>query len=171
MKREMKSSIFKGIIFLTLIVILSGCTLFQKKSTIPTIEQVYSSILLDDAYRLNKYLIDGFPLNYENSDGKNLLVIALENNSLNSRDILLNKDIDKNKRDNFGKTPIFYVRSFDALKKLCEDKAELNVLNNQGEPLFIYFLKNKPISYSEYIITQNIDFQLKDKNGWSAMFW
>ena len=51
------------------------------------------------------------------------------------------------------------------------DKAELNVLNNQGEPLFIYFLKNKPISYSEYIITQNIDFQLKDKNGWSAMFW
>ena len=106
MKREMKSSIFKGIIFLTLIVILSGCTLFQKKSTIPTIEQVYSSILLDDAYRLNKYLIDGFPLNYENSDGKNLLVIALENNSLNSIDILLNKDIDKNKRDNFGKTPI-----------------------------------------------------------------
>ena len=92
MKREMKSSIFKGIIFLTLIVILSGCTLFQKKSTIPTIEQVYSSILLDDAYRLNKYLIDGFPLDYENSDGKNLLVIALENNSLNSIDILLNTE-------------------------------------------------------------------------------
>ena len=79
----MKSSIFKGIIFLTLIVILSGCTLFQKKSTIPTIEQVYSSILLDDAYRLNKYLIYCFPLNYENIDVKKLLVISLENKRLN----------------------------------------------------------------------------------------
>jgi ankyrin repeat protein len=107
MKREMKSSIFKGIIFLTLIVILSGCTLFQKKSTIPTIEQVYSSILLDDAYRLNKYLIDGFPLDYENSDGKNLLVIALENNSLNSIDILLNKDMIKIKGITLEKLQFF----------------------------------------------------------------
>lgn len=171
MKREMKSSILKNIFFLTLIVILSGCTLFQKKSTIPTVEQVYSSILLDDSYRLNKYLIDGFPLDYEDSNGKNLLVVALENNSLKSIEVLLNKDIDKNKVDNQGKTPIFYVRSFEALKKMCEDKVDLNIVDSQGEPLFIYFLKNKPLSYSKYIVTQNLDFELKDKNGWSGVFW
>ena len=170
MKREMKSNILK-FIFILILIVSSGCTLFQKKSTTPTVDQVYSSILLDDSYRLNKYLIDGFPLEYEDSNGKNLLVIALENNSLKSIEVLLNKDIDKNKRDNSGKTPIFYVRSFEALSKLCEDKAVLNVFDSQGEPLLVYFLKNKPLSYSNYLITQNIDFELKDKNGWSALFW
>lgn len=172
MKREMKSSIFKKIFFIILIVIFSGCTLFQRKeSALPTIEEVYSSILLDDSHRLNKYLIDGFPIDYADETGKNLLVLALDNNSLNSIEVLLNKEVEVNKRDNAGKTPIFYVRSYEALKKLCEGNADLNVINNQKEPLIIYFIKNKPLSYSKYIVTKNLDFNLKDKNGWSAMFW
>lgn len=172
MKREMKSNIFKKIFFIILIVIFSGCTLFQRKeSALPTIEEVYSSILIDDNYRLNKYLIDGFPIDYVDEAGRNLLVIALANNSLNSIEVLLNKGVEVNKRDNFGKTPIFYVRSYEALKKLCEDNADLNVTNSQEEPLLIYFIKNKPLSYSKYVVTQNLDFNLKDKNGWNAVFW
>lgn len=171
MKREMKSSILKNIFFLILIMILGGCTFFQKKSTLPTVDEVYNSILLDDKYRLNRYLIAGFPLEYQDSEGKNLLVIALENNSLKSIELLLNRNIDINKIDNLNKTPIFYVRSLEALKLLCEDGANLNVINNQGEPLIVNFIKNKPLLYSEYIITKNIDFQLKDKNGWSSVFW
>ena len=171
MKRKMRNRILTSICYLIFIILLGGCSFFQKKDSIPSVEEVYNSILLDDKYRLNRYLMGGFPLDYQDSNGKSLLITALENNSLNSITLLLNRNIDLDKVDNSMTAPIFYVRSLEALKLLCENNVDLNVVDNQKAPLFINFVKNKPLLYSEYLTTQKINFQMQDKNGWNSLFW
>ena len=62
----------------------------------------------------------------------------LENNSLKSLKTLLNRGVDIEQRDEYGKTPIFYVRSLEALQMLIDDGAEIDVYDKNNESLLTF---------------------------------
>ena len=157
----------RKIVFIFMVIIfLNNCTLLKKKhKIIISPEQVSSAIVIDDNYLLNKYLSDGFPIDY-NFSGDTLLKKVLENNSLKSLKTLLNRGVDLELRDEYGKTPIFYVRSLDALKMLTDDGAEIDVYDKDNESLLTFFIKNKPESYSKFIIKKGVKM-----NDWDTLFW
>lgn len=155
------------IVFIFMVIMfLNNCTLLKKKhKIIISPEQVSSAIVVDDNYLLNKYLSDGFPVDY-NFNGNTLLERVLENNSLKSLKTLLNRGVDIEQRDEYGKTPIFYVRSLEALQMLIDDGAEIDVYDKNNESLLTFFIKNKPESYSELIINKGVKI-----DDWNTLFW
>lgn len=172
MKREMKSKSLNLVLLLLFVVIFSGCSFFQKKEKeIAKPEEVINAIIIDDHYLLNKYLSEGFPIEYETESGKTLLELVLENNSLNSLDILIVRGVDTNKKDSRGQTPVFKVRSLEALKKLIEDKIDINIVDNNQETLLTYFIKNKPITYSKYLVNLKPKFNIPEVDGWDSTYW
>ncbi len=172
MKREMKSNIFKNICFSLILLLFTSCSFFQnREKNIATPDMVYTAIFLDDSYNLNKYLSEGFPVDYRDPSNKTLLMSIVESNSLKSLDVILNKGVNLELKDDRGRTAIFYVRSLEALKKLVEIGADKDVVLNDGTPLFTYFLKDKSILYSLYLIEKGSNYTLEDEDGWNSLFW
>lgn len=172
MKREMKSNFFKGIILCTAIIFFTSCSFFQeKKVEIATPKEVYTAIFLDDSYSLNRYLSEGFPVDYRDSDGKTLLMSILENNSLKSLTAILDRNVDTEAKDGKGRTAIFYVRSLEALEKLVAAGANVDIISESGTPLLTIFIKDKPISYSIFLIESGADYNSRDRKGWNSLFW
>ncbi|WP_410208757.1 ankyrin repeat domain-containing protein [Fusobacterium sp.] len=156
----------KLFVILLSVMLMCSCTLLSKKhQIIISPEQVSNAIITDDNYLLNKYLSDGFPIDYD-SDGETLLRLVLENNSLKCLTTLLDRDVDIETRDSYGRTPIFYVRSIDALKLLINDGANIDSYDKGGENLLTYFIKNKPVSYSQLLIDNKVAL-----NDWNTLFW
>lgn len=154
------------IILMTVMLLFTSCShLWKKERIVISSEQVSNAIMIDDNYLLNKYLSDGFPIDFENN-GETLLKLALENNSLKSLSTLLDRGADIDARDNkTGMTPIFYSRSIEALKLLLKDGADINVYDYEGNSLFSYFIKNKPISYSYLLMNYHPNYQ-----EWNTLF-
>lgn len=173
MKREMKSNLLKIIILSITLVFFTNCSFLKRKNeVIVTPEMVLTSIFLDDAYSLNKYLSEGFPIDYRDSSDKTLLMDILDHNSLQSLNIVLTRGIDTEIRDNSGRTAIFYVRSLPALQAMKEAGANINVVSTEDkDSLLVYFIKEKSSDYSTYLIKNGSDFSIEDKNGWNALFW
>ena len=173
MKREMKSNFFKIIILCITVIFLSSCSFFQKKETsVVTPEEVYTAIILDDSYTLNRYLSEGFPIDYRDPSGETLLMKVLKNNSLKSLDILITRGVDLDWRDDFGKSGVFYVRSIESLEKIVENGANLNIITSENQTsLLTYFIKYKPLNYSIYLIESGANPLIKDVNGWDSTFW
>lgn len=173
MKREMKSNLFKIVILCITVIFFTSCSFLQKKEeNIATPEEVYTAIFLDDSYSLNKYLSEGFPIEYRDSSDKTLLMTVLENNSLKSLDILLTRRVDTEARDSNGRTAIFYIRSLEALKSMVENGANLDVVSLKNKTsLLTYFIKEKSVLHTQYLIESGADFNLKDSEGWDSVFW
>ena len=156
----------KKLLILFIAILLTGCSLISKKhEVVISPEQVSNAIITDDNYLLNKYLSDGFPIDYD-SNGETLLKMVLENNSLKSLSTLLDRGVDVETRDKSGKTPIFYVRSIEALELLIKDGANIDSYDKGGVNLLTYFIQNKPVSYSELLIKNGV--RLTD---WDSLFW
>lgn len=173
MKREMKSSFLKIIILCITILFFTNCTFFQKKEIRKaTPEEIYTTIILDDSYTLNKYLSEGFPIDFRDSSDETLLMKALKNNSLKSLETLLSRGIDLEQQDSYGKTAIFYVRSIEALEKMIKNGANINfVIPSKQLSLLTYFIKFKPIDYSLLLVDNGVNPYLKDESGWDSTFW
>lgn len=173
MKREMKSNLNRILILLCITLLFTSCSFLQKKSKkVVTPEEVYTAVFLDDSYSLNKYLAEGFPIDYRDENNKTLLMNILEKDSLNSLNIILTRDINLEDRDDNGRTAIFYVRSIEALKSLVTNGADINAISlKNSTPLLIYFMKEKSDSYSKYLLENGVNFKAKDKNGWDVTFW
>lgn len=132
-------------------VLIIGCSSFQEKASPVSSTQVYNAILIDDNYLLNKYLSENPDLTEEQLNI--LLLRSLDNNSLKSLKTLLDRGANVNYLDvKNGKTPIFYVRSINALNLLINEGAYINIENSDKESLLSYFIRNKNLKYSQLLI-------------------
>lgn len=86
-----------------------------------------------------------YPPNICNKEGKNLFHYFLENCicdcEINSLQILLEYGCDLNKRDNYGKTPVFYVKNGDILSFCIKNKADLTIRDNENHTPLYYLSK------------------------------
>lgn len=162
----------KLITFITISFIIGGCSSWSNRNqSIASSEEVISAVEIDNTFLLNSFFADGFPITYEDSDGKNLLIKALESDSLETLDMFLNRGIDLEQTIENGKSPIFYVRSLEALKKIVSAGVNINKKDRDGESVLTYFIKNKPLSYSYYLIENGVQLNLPENNGWTPVFY
>lgn len=145
-----------GIVLLFLI-LLMGCTSFNKNKSVPiSFFEVSNAILVDDNYLLNKYLSENPELT--SSELNTLLIATLENNSFKSLKTLIDRGADINYINPIsGRTPIFSVRSISSLNFLIDEGADLNIIDKNNISLLSYFIENKPLNYSEVLIENGVD--------------
>lgn len=142
-------------------VLIIGCSSFQEKVPPVSSVQVYNAILIDDTYLLNKYLSENPNLTEEQFNV--LLLRSLENNSLKSIKTLLDRGANVNYVDEkTGKTPIFFVRSINALNILIGEGAYINIETSDKESLLSYFIKNKNPKYSQLLIEKGANLSSWD---------
>lgn len=159
------------ILFAISIITVSCSSWNNRDKTIVTPEEVINAIEIDNTLLLNSFFAEGFSISYEDSNGKSLLVKALENDSLQVLDMILGRGIYLEKPVENGKTPIFYVRSLEALKKVVDAGADINRKNNDGESVISYFIKNKPTSYSKYLAERGVNLNFSENKGWTPVFY
>lgn len=171
----------KFIIFILCSIFFLSCS-NQKLKQQYLDEEIVSAISADNPYILNNFLNSGFPINYKFSDGNTLITLALRQDSIESLKVLLEKGVNINQeigeipisgtdRKNPIQTPIFYARSMRALKLLVENGASINAINGAGDPLLTYFIKYRPLDYSEYLVQLGANLNLVDSGGWTPIFW
>lgn len=134
-------------------------------------EEVINAIEVDNTFLLNTFFAEGFPVIYEDNTGKSLLVKALENDSLEALDMILNRGAYLEKSIENGQSSIFYVRSLEALKKVVTAGADINRKNSNGESVLTYFIKNKPLSYSRYLVESGAELNQPEDRGWTPVFY
>lgn len=154
-----------SLIIIIVLVFLTGCSNSQNNKTINALD-IYNYILIDDNVALSNSLKEGFPINYKNRDSISLLDYAVMKDSLKSIDLLLSGGADYEKNNT-----IFKVKSIKALTFFIENGANLNIVNEMGDPLLIDYIKKKPTKYSLFLIEKGADIKASDNNGWNSLFW
>lgn len=154
-----------ALIIIIVLVFLTGCSNSQNNKTINALD-IYNYILVDDNVALSNSLKEGFPINYKNRDSISLLDYAVMKDSLKSIDLLLSEGADYEKNNT-----IFKVKSIKALTFFIENGANLNIVNEVGDPLLIDYIKKKPTKYSLFLIEKGADIKARDSNGWNSLFW
>lgn len=148
-----------------------GCSILNTKKDMEIIpDEVINAVEIDNNFLLNKFFSEDFPVNYRDKNGKSLLMLAIENDSQKSLDMLLVRGIYLEDEIENGKTPIFYVRSLDVLNKLVIAGANINKKNNDKECVLSYFIKNKPLEYSYYLVMSGANLNIENKKGWTPVF-
>lgn len=141
MKREMKRSF----LFILIILTLASCGYLDiyKKKEISKLE-VANTIMIDDYLLLNTYLSENVSPNLK-IKGEPLIDVALKYNSIDSLKLLITRGANINDLY-FGKSPLCYVKSLEALKILLKNNIFIQ------DDTFAYYIKNMPTSYLEEII-------------------
>ncbi|MGL4980811.1 MAG: ankyrin repeat domain-containing protein [Fusobacteriaceae bacterium] len=153
---------FYTLLVLLLTIFFTGCMNAPKRE-IPE-KLVYEAILADDTQSLTSFFNSGFSPDYKDSNGISLLDMALKYDSSKSIQLLVQKEIRLD--DGF-----FKVRSFRALQILVESGANLDIKNRSGEPLIIFYIKNRPDSFVKYLISKGVSLESEDNYGWKPIFW
>ena len=153
-----------------IIIIFTSCSMLKdKKNVVIAPEEVVNAIETDNSFLLNSFFSEDFPVTYS-KDRKSLLMIAIENDSHNVLDMILIRGAYLEEEIEDGRTPIFYVRSSEALNKLVIAGADINKLDNKKESVISYFIKNKPFEYSEYLVLAGANLDIENSEGWTPIF-
>lgn len=153
-----------------IIIIFTSCSMLKnKKNVVIAPEEVVNAVETDNSFLLNSFFSEDFPVTYS-KDGKSLLMIAIENDSHNVLDMILVRGAYLEEEIEDGRTPIFYVRSSEALNKLVIAGADINRLDNKKESVISYFIKNKPFEYSEYLVIAGANLDVENDEGWTPIF-
>lgn len=153
-----------------IIIIFTSCSMLKdKKNVVIAPEEVVNAIETDNSFLLNSFFSEDFPVTYS-KDRKSLLMIAIENDSHNVLDMILIRGAYLEEEIEDGRTPIFYVRSSEALNKLVIAGADINKLDNKKESVISYFIKNKPFEYSEYLVLAGANLDIETSEGWTPIF-
>lgn len=153
-----------------IIIIFTSCSMLKdKKNVVIAPEEVVNAIETDNSFLLNSFFSENFPVTYS-KDGKSLLMIAVENDSHNVLDMILIRGAYLEEEIEDGRTPIFYVRSSEALNKLVIAGVDINKLDNKKESVISYFIKNKPFEYSEYLVLAGANLDIENSEGWTPIF-
>lgn len=153
-----------------IIIIFTSCSMLKnKKNVVIAPEEVVNAVETDNSFLLNSFFSEDFPVTYS-KDGKSLLMIAIENDSHNVLDMILIRGAYLEEEIEDGRTPIFYVRSSEALNKLVIAGADINKLDNKKESVISYFIKNKPFEYSEYLVIAGANLDVENDEGWTPIF-
>lgn len=153
-----------------IIIIFTSCSMLKnKKNVVIAPEEVVNAVETDNSFLLNSFFSEDFPVTYS-KDGKSLLMIAIENDSHNVLDMILVRGAYLEEEIEDGRTPIFYVRSSEALNKLVIAGADINKLDNKKESVISYFIKNKPFEYSEYLVIAGANLDVENDEGWTPIF-
>lgn len=153
-----------------IIIIFTSCSMLKnKKNVVIAPEEVVNVVEIDNSFLLNSFFSEDFPVTYS-KDGKSLLMIAIENDSHNVLDMILVRGAYLEEEIEDGRTPIFYVRSSEALNKLVIAGADINKLDNKKESVISYFIKNKPFEYSEYLVIVGANLDVENDEGWTPIF-
>ncbi len=174
------------ILFLTLILIACSNTKKSDNTLVDNIavtpEDVYISILLDDVDSVRLFLDNGFPVDTVDEAGETLVIKAVKSNSLEVLDLLVERKASLNRgtypytRRNTdievaGRTPLYFVKSQEALEILIDGGADINYVNSKGEPLLIDYIKYKPEPYIETLIDRGVKVNVADSEMWSPLIW
>ena len=153
-----------------IIIIFTSCSMLKnKKNVVIAPEEVVNAVETDNSFLLNSFFSEDFPVTYS-KDEKSLLMIAIENDSHNVLDMILVRGAYLEEEIEDGRTPIFYVRSSEALNKLVIAGADINRLDNKKESVISYFIKNKPFEYSEYLVIAGANLDVENDEGWTPIF-
>lgn len=158
------------ILFIISITIISCSSFGSKDKNIITPDEVLNAVETDNTMLLNNFFASDFPIGYVNKEGKSLLIIALENDSQKVLNMLLGKGVYLEEIFEDGKTPIFYVRSLNALEQMVKAGADINKKDSSGKTLLSYFIEAKPLSYSKYLTEQGADVNAVEENDWTPVF-
>ncbi len=108
----------------------------------------------------NILLENGFNIHHnDNYDKKNLLFYA---NTPERIKFLIQKGVNPNKTDAYGKTPLYYTKDIKLAKTLIENGANVNAQDEEGRtPL--HFAED--VSIVRMLIQNGADVNAQDKNG------
>lgn len=161
----------KLLILFIISITISSCSNFGSKAEYTVApEEVLNAVETDNTLLLNNFFALDFPAEYINKEGKSLLIVALENDSQKVLNMLLERGIYLEEVFEYGKTPIFYVRSLNALEQMVKAGADINKKDSSGKTLLSYFIETKPLSYSKYLTEHGADVNATEENGWTPVF-
>lgn len=161
----------KLLILFIISITISSCSNFGSKAEYTAApEEVLNAVETDNTMLLNNFFALDFPAEYINKEGKSLLIVALENDSQKVLNMLLERGIYLEEIFEDGKTPIFYIRSLNALEQMVKAGADINKKDSSGKTLLSYFIETKPLIYSKYLTEQGADVNATEENGWTPVF-
>lgn len=162
----------KKLVYLCVVMIFfSSCSTLDNKKDIENVsDEVINAVETDNTFLLNSFFSNNFPINYKSKNGKTLLMLAIENDSQRSLDMLLVRGADLEDEIEDGKTPIFYVRSLNILNKLVIVGADINKRDSNNKSVLSYFIKNKPLEYSNYLVISGARLDIENSEGWTPVF-
>ncbi len=178
----------KILMIIVLGIFFLSCSNINKEDTLTVDEiqipysMVEQSIDLDDSMSLDLFLQSGFDPNYKNQNGETLLMYTVKSNSFKSLKILLEYDVNIEAETSLEeiegttshkakKRAIDYVKSKKILDILIDAGADIDYVDNLGEPLIIKFIKEKPSTYTEELILKGAKLNVTDKEKWTPLIW